>query len=583
MSSKYMKSRGFILPTVLALSLTVVAIMVVMITATTATYKGSFKDHYQKLADEAAEAGAAYATACLSLSNHSQTWGPAASKGDLRPSSDCNGDATYASNTYVYSDSNVRTYFTVGNLDYSQQFSAQISSNGYTEALRSDGSVAQTYTSIQKKSISWPTDIVAQMSDSGVYRTCAIVNYSVYCWGKNGWGQLGDGRYDGTLGKEADSPIDSQVPVKVIQQPGVLAGKKIVKIFVAQYHSCALSDDGLVFCWGDNTVGQLGRGNTSNSSANAYPAQVGGALAGKVVTDIGGTQNIGCAIAEGKIYCWGNNNYGLTGRGVTTGISSSPTLVTASNTSTTLPTNYTATMLANSGSRSLIMCAVANGKAYCWGRGYSGGIGDGTSPTASGSASTKTVPTKVVDTGVLAGKTITAISQDGYIGDVSSPVVAGSHVCVIASGELYCWGENSDGQLGNNSTTSSGVPIAVKTTGALAGKTIQDVKLGLYHTCALASGGFYCWGKNNVGQVPDGTYTTRREPTPALQQPGNLTSSNVVSIGAGGNRSCAVISDGRTFCSGYNNAGQIGDGTKINRNVPTESLFLRPIGNQYIF
>lgn len=583
MSSKYMKSRGFILPTVLALSLTVVAIMVVMITATTATYKGSFKDHYQKLADEAAEAGAAYATACLSLSNHSQTWGPAASKGDLRPSSDCNGDATYGSNTYVYSDSNVRTYFTVGNLDYSQQFSAQISSNGYTEALRSDGSVAQTYTSIQKKSISWPTDVVAQMSDSGTNRTCAIVNYRVYCWGFNGYGQLGDGRYapQGSWSQEAASPVDSTIPVKVLQEEGILAGKKIVKIFVAQYHTCALSDDGLVYCWGSNANGQLGRGTTGDGPSNAYPAQVQGALAGKVVTDIGGTNNVSCAIADGKIYCWGSNVDGMSGVNTNSGNTPSPTLVTAGNTSTTLPTNYTATMLANSGSRSRTMCALANGKAYCWGMNYNGSLGTGDFDTD------RWLPTKVVDTGVLAGKTITTISQDGYLGDGVPPAnggpVPGAHVCVIASGGLYCWGDNSDGQLGINSTVRQNVPVAVDTSGALNGKTIQDVKLGLYHTCARASGGMYCWGKNNYGQVGDGTSKGKLVPTPVALRPGNLTSSNVVMIGAGANRSCAVINDGRTFCAGLNAAGQIGDGTKINRNVPTESLFLRPVGNQYIF
>jgi alpha-tubulin suppressor-like RCC1 family protein len=222
------------------------------------------------------------------------------------------------------------------------------------------------------------------------------------------------------------------------------------------------------------------------------------------------------------------------------------------------------------------MCAVANGKAYCWGYNYAGALGDNTTTDRS-------VPTKVIDTGVLAGRTVTAISQDGYLGSIVDPPVPGGHVCVIASGGLFCWGENSDGQLGNDTFTDSSVPIAVITSGALSGKTIQDVKLGIYHSCVRATNGMYCWGLNNYGQVGDGTNTKRRVPTPVATQPGNLTSSNVVMIGAGANRSCAVISDGRTFCMGLNSSGQIGDGTTINRNVPTESLFLRPVGNQYIF
>ena len=564
--------QGFILATVLVLSLAILGVLTPLLMLSSSSYKGRTVDYYQKLSSEAAEAGAAYANACLTLSSHSQTWGPAAGKSNLAPNTDCNGSNTYGSNQYVYSDSKMRTYFNVGDLDYSQQFSAQISSYGYTDVLNSDGSVQKTYTSVQKRVINWPTDVTAQMSVSGTNRTCAIVNSAVYCWGYNAYGQLGDGRYLGTGSPENPSTIDSTVPVKVRQDPGVLAGKKIVKIFVAQYHTCALSDDGNMYCWGYNYRGELGTGNTTDSPV---PVQVGGALAGKVITDIGGTNDASCAIAGGKIYCWGVNNSGVTGLNTTSGWTTTPTLVTASNTSTTLPTNYTATALSTSGSRGLVMCAVVSGKAYCWGYNIAGSVGDGTSGSSN---QYRTVPTKVVDTGVLNGKTVTTISQDGYLSATAYP-----HVCALASGALYCWGDNGYGQLGNNSTTDSSVPVAVTASGVLNGKTITDVKVGLYHSCALASGGDYCWGGNSSGQVGNGNNTDQHVPVAVSTQPGNLTSSNVVSIGAGANRGCAVISDGRTFCWGLNASGQIGDGTTTSRNVPTESLFLRPVGNQYIF
>ena len=566
---------GFILPTVLALSLTIIAIMVALLGVASANYAGGFTDNYQKLADEAAEAGSAYATACLTLSGHVQTWGPAASKPNLTGNADCNGTNSYSGNTYVYSSSTVRSYFVVGDLDYSAQFSAQISALGYTQVLRADGSVAKTYTSIQKKAISWPTDVVGQMSASGTNRTCAIVSYSVYCWGYNAYGQLGDGRYIGSGNLEGVSAVDSRIPVRVLRQSGVMAGKKIVKIFVAQYHSCALSQDGLMYCWGYNATGQLGNNSTTDS---AVPVQVAGSLAGKTITDIGGSNNVSCAIAEGKIYCWGTNISGLTGRsGVTSGETLTPSLVTAGNTSSTLPTNYTATALSTSGSRSQLMCAVATGKAYCWGQNNVGSVGNNTSSTTPVSQ-----PTKVFDTGVLSGKTVTSISQDGY---VSVATGGFSHVCVAASGTAYCWGENGSGQLGisNNNTTDSTVPVAVNASGVLNGKTVQEVQVGLRHSCARANNGVYCWGLGSNGQVGDGNNSTRYVPVAAAQQPGGLTASNVVGIGAGANRGCAVVSDGRTFCWGVNNSGQIGDGTTTNRNVPTESLFLRPVGNQYIF
>lgn len=574
MMSKTVARSGFILPTILALSFAIIAIMVGLLLVTSSSYKGGYTEHYQKLADQAAEAGAAYATACLSLSSHIQTWGPAASKPNLAPTTDCAGASTYPSNTYVYSDSTVRTYFNVGNLDYTFQFSAQISATGYAQALNSDGSVEKTYTSIQKKVVVWPTEVVGQMSASGSHRTCALVTYTVYCWGYNAYGQLGDGRYLGSpYDIEDDSPIDSIVPVKVYKAPGVMADKQIVKIFSAQHHSCALSSDGLMYCWGYNAAGQLGSGNTTDSSV---PVQVGGALAGLTITDIGGTNNASCAIAGGKIYCWGTNSSGVTGRNTTSGSTLTPTLVTASNTSTTLPTNYTATKLSTSGSRSKTMCAISSGKAYCWGANDNGSIGNGTS----GVGTQVLVPTKVTDTGVLSGKTVTAISQDGYVSAASGGF---PHVCAIASGSVYCWGDNNSGQLGDNSTTDRSVPVAVVTTGVLSGKTIEDLQAGLNHTCVRANSGAYCWGSNGSGQLGDATNTQRTSPVAAAQQAGNLTSSNVLSIGGGSNRGCAVVADGRTFCWGLNAQGQIGDGTTTNRNVPTESLFLRPTGNQYIF
>ena len=561
--------KGFILPTVLAISLAVILVMVSLFVLTSAAYRDSTVDYGQKLADEAAEAGSAYATACLNLSSHAQTWGAAAGKSDLAPNTDCNGDNTYPSNTYVYSDDSIRSYFTVGNLDYSLSFSAQISATGYAEVVK-NGTVIKTYTSIRKKVITWPTEITAQMSASGTNRTCAIVNSKVYCWGLNAYGQLGDGRYIGSPhGLDDDSVIDSSIPVKVYQGAGVMGGKSITKIFAAQYHSCALSSEGKVYCWGYNQSGQLGNNSTTDSPV---PVEVGGDLAGKVVTDIGGTNDVSCAIAESKIYCWGSNAQGLTGRNTTSGNTLTPSLVTASNTSTTLPTNYSATVLSNSGSRSLTMCAIADGKAYCWGDNSAGAIGDG-------STNDRSVPTKVTDSGVLSGRTVTSISVDGYTGSTNGH----PHTCAVASGAVFCWGENNAGQLGDNTTTDRLSPVAVVTSGVLNGKTIQDVKVGLRHSCVMADNGAYCWGYNSSGQVGDNSTTTRREPVTVTQQTGALTSSNVIAISAGANRSCAVINDGRTFCWGLNNKGQIGDGTTTDRRVPTESLFLRPLGNQYIF
>jgi alpha-tubulin suppressor-like RCC1 family protein len=597
------KQTGFMLPIVMVLSITIIAAISTLLLLTSSSYQGSNSDHYQKLADEAAEAGSAYATACLNLSSHIQTWGPKDNKNPLSPSTDCNGINSYSINTYVYNDSSVRSYFTVPNLDYGDTFSTQISSTGTAEVLQTTGTVVKvvkTYTSTQKKIITWPTDVTAQMSASGTNRTCAIVTFNVYCWGYNRYGQLGNGAYLGRPSGAKDdesigsnSTIDSVVPVKVKQEAGVMAGKKIKKIFVAQYHSCALSLDNLMFCWGYNGSGQLGTGNLTDSPVPVQ-VKISGLPDNQAITDIGGTNNTTCAIVTGKIYCWGANGAGQLGIGVS-GNRSTPTLVSTSTSSSPspLPASYNATSLSTSGSRAQLMCAIADTKAYCWGQNDVGSVGDG----ATGSTNNRYAPTKVNDGGVLSGKVVTTISLDGYIGGSEEPSTGFGHVCavagtsngtVISNTAVYCWGENASGQLGNASITDSSVPVAVRTNGVLSGKIIQDVKVGLKHSCALASdglasGGVYCWGYNASGQVGDSSNTSKAIPYAVTLETGNLTASNVISIGAGGNRGCAVITDGRTFCWGLNTTGQIGDGTQISRNKPTESLFLRPLGNQYIF
>ena len=130
-------------------------------------------------------------------------------------------------------------------------------------------------------------------------------------------------------------------------------------------------------------------------------------------------------------------------------------------------------------------CAISlSNRAYCWGSGSSGQLGNNSTTNSS-------IPVAVNTTGVLAGKAIKQIST-GF-----------SHTCAIASDDkAYCWGSGSSGQLGNNSTTNSSIPVAVNTTGVLAGKTIKQISAGTSHTCAIASDDkAYCWGSGSFGAL----------------------------------------------------------------------------------
>ncbi len=578
-----MKQRGFALPIIIIITLAVMIGGLATLQVVLSIRAYALSQYYIKIAEEAAEAGTVYATACLENNARQQSWGaddnnPATLPNPLTQDTLCNGtDYLPGISVLVANDNRIKTEFVVGNLDYvssnaTQVYSVQISAKGFAK-IKTDtsSSITKTYQATVKKTIVWNANLSSQRSVSGTYRTCAIMSGSVYCWGRNARGQLGNGQSTGT-DPESPSSVDSYIPVKVRKDSGVLAGKIVDDMFAAQFHNCALAE-GKVYCWGYNNYGQLGQGNTTDSSV---PVEVKGALLGKTVTAVGGTGNVSCAIAEGKIYCWGYNAYGSVGNNTTTTFYSTPQLVTAGNTATTLPTSYTATKLSTSGSRSFLMCAIADGKAYCWGPNEIGQVGDGTTTNP------RRLPTKVVDTGVLSGKTVTSISQDGY------PTTAAggyAHVCVVASGGVYCWGENSSGQLGRaaGNTTSSTTPVAVYTAGVLNGKTIQDVGAGLRHTCALAGGEVYCWGAGSSGQVGDNATSTRYVPVKVYQEANALLGTTVTSIGAGANRGCAVAATAKAFCWGLNTDGQIGDGTLINRSKPTESLFLRPKNNQYIY
>lgn len=565
---------GFSLPAVLVMSLTIMTMSLALLQTSSSVRTDIQSRYYQTLADEAAEAGTTYASTCLAASNHVQTWGVGAPGGDrpnLTPSTDCTGATVYPSVTSVYSDSKVRSTFVVGALDAKLTDSVQISSTGTVSVmLNGTATVLKSYTQILKKTITWDPVLTGQKSVAGTNRTCAILSGSAYCWGLNNYGQLGD-----------NSTTDSLIPVRVTRDSAVLGSKTVTDIFSAEYHNCVLAES-QVYCWGYNGDGQLGN-NTQVQSLVPVPvdtmATTGRGLpdpATNPVVAIGGSGDTSCAIVStGKLYCWGDNSYGTVGVNTSTTRYLTPKLITGPGGTNYLAATYVATRVSSSGTRSKNLCVVANSKAYCWGPDSSGQIGNGTT-----SNTPIRIPTFVSG---LSGKTVTAIAQDGWSPVSSNPQ---PHVCALASGSVYCWGNNTYGQLGNNSTYVSNTPVLVlnntSTSPTFTNSGITEIATGLYHSCALANGVTYCWGNNSSGQVGDNTTTTRKKAVAVTQSAGVFLNQTVSALTAGANRSCGVA-NGRTFCWGLNDNGQIGDGTTINRWVPTEALFLRPLNNQYVY
>jgi alpha-tubulin suppressor-like RCC1 family protein len=230
----------------------------------------------------------------------------------------------------------------------------------------------------------------------------------------------------------------------------------------------------------------------------------------------------------GEAYCWGSNFIGQLGTGTNTN-SNVPVAVSGGLTFQSVSAGWSST------------CALTlSGEAYCWGANSDGQVGDGTFINRS-----TPVP-------VAGGFTFSAISAGG-----------GNSCALTLGGEAYCWGRNEDGQLGDGAFSfSQPAPVAVS-----GGLTFSSIDAGGLLTCALSTTGeAYCWGRNEDGQLGDGTFINRSTPVPVA---GGLTFS---AIGAHNRHACGLTTNGRAYCWGENNVGQLGDGTVADSNVPVAVL-----------
>lgn len=154
---------------------------------------------------------------------------------------------------------------------------------------------------------------------------------------------------------------------------------------------------------------------------------------------------------------------------------------------------------------------------------------------------------------------VTAISGTNY------------HFCAVKDAGLFCWGQNGYAQLGNGTKISSNVPVAV--TGMDSGVT--SVSTGYSGSCAKKGEKLYCWGRGSSGAIGDGTNMERLTPV----EVSNI-SSAVLYHGTGYDSNCATAgAEKKLYCWGYNSSGQLGDGTTINRSVPTPVLIPKLVNN----
>jgi alpha-tubulin suppressor-like RCC1 family protein len=378
---------------------------------------------------------------------------------------------------------------------------------------------------------------------AGASHTCGLGGDGQgYCWGYNNYGQLGNG-YNG-LG------ANSNVPVLVSQgarNPGVIFSS----ISAGGNHTCAIGSDGEGYCWGYNVQGQLGNGTSGYGVDSNSPVLVsqGARDPGVTFISISAGSSHTCAIgSDGEGYCWGSGSNGRLGNGGTAQ-STIPVLVSQG----ARPSGVTFSSIS---AGIWHTCGIgSDGNGYCWGRNYSGGLGNG------GTAQ-RTTPVLVSQGARPSGVTFSSISV-GY-----------SHTCGVGSnGEGYCWGYNYYGQLGNGNTgTNSNVPVLVSQGVRPANVTFSSISAGNNHTCGVGSdGNGYCWGRNNSGQLGNGNTGTNSN-TPVLVSQGVRPSGvTFTSISAGDYHACGLGSDGSGYCWGENQYGRLGNDSTTNSNVPVLS------------
>jgi alpha-tubulin suppressor-like RCC1 family protein len=336
----------------------------------------------------------------------------------------------------------------------------------------------------------------------GPQHSCALAsNGTVWCWGADDVGQLGDyGQY----------PAYAPRPVGGVETALALA--------VGGDFSCVILPTTGVRCWGKTDRGQGGHDTAQSFIAPSCVTNPDDALLGAISLALGGAH--ACVVLDdGTVNCWGANDAGQIGDG------------------TTQDRHWPVPVLGTTDARSVVAggrhtCVLLKDTTVrCWGADEEGQLGDG-STTAQGT-------------------TVTVANADGTapLAGVTALAAGDAFTCALMQdATLSCWGANADCQLGLPAATRRALlPVAAPV------RDVQSVAAGSQHACAvLGSGKAVCWGRNDFGQVGAPAGECRADPTP-------LPLAHVLSIGAGRTHSCAVDEIG-LWCWGDDSLGQLGIG-----------------------
>jgi alpha-tubulin suppressor-like RCC1 family protein len=339
---------------------------------------------------------------------------------------------------------------------------------------------------------------------AGDQTTCGIVRERAYCWGRGTDGEIGDG-----------GGVDRGTPTAVALPPG-----RVTDLSQGEGHGCAIVDD-VAHCWGATAIGTAGVASSPTPVAVTLPAPV---------TSIASGADFACAVAAGQVYCWGADNAGSLGNGAA-GASEVPV-------ATVGPPGASA--VAVDAGNDHAMALYTDGRVFGWGHNDSGALGHGSLVPAMSPA-----PVESLHTGSL-------------------PAIAGWHACAAANGAATCWGTGTDGELGDDQSTSSASPVGVL--GFAAGTTAIATGGGPADrdaSCAVRGGATWCWGNGQFGRLGQGT----ADPSPVPVAVAGLPA-DAVELAVGYDHACARAADGSVRCWGRGDLGQLGDGLATTSFVP---------------
>jgi alpha-tubulin suppressor-like RCC1 family protein len=389
--------------------------------------------------------------------------------------------------------------------------------------------------------------------------SCAIAGpeHSVYCWGANDHGQAGTGVPDGGIGGFSN---DIKTATKVATDEQGLPFSGIETLSLAAWHSCARRGTDLL-CWGQRFTGAQ-----AEPPAAANPDRMRPRLVGAFpIADVSAAGPHTCILrGTGHIACFGHSFFDELGRSKAAdvtctapifydypGLAGAPHTCSGEITDMAAPTTGVQALAAGE----LHNCALIGGGVKCWGTNATGQIGNPVSGVS------ELNPQDVLADPAAANKPLDGVTQIAAGG--------GKQTCAISAGKTFCWGSNGTGELGVSD------PVALPfraSAAAVPGMDAIGIGVGDGVSCAIKPDStVWCWGADDVGQLGDGVPKPFSSSPVQVKGPGNIGFlTSVKSVAPGRRHVCARLVDLSVWCWGKNDRGQLGDGSGVDSLYPVK-------------